>query len=143
MARVVLVNLMAYLLGCFSAGYLVVFLAKGRDIRTHASGSTGSRNVGRVLGTGGFLLTLACDAGKVALAVGLSRPTAAGPPGCRQPPFWPPWLAMSGRCRCGSGAARASPPNQPMFLSLRAAQPLLECLRGGNPARVTKGRAGA
>ena len=73
MTRVVLVILTAYLLGCFSAGYLVVILATGRDIRTHASGSTGSRNVGRLLGIWGFLLTLACDAGKGALAVGLAR----------------------------------------------------------------------
>ena len=67
MTRVVLVILMAYLLVCISAGYLVVILATGRDIRTHASGSTGSRNVVRMLGIWGFLLTLACDAGKGAL----------------------------------------------------------------------------
>lgn len=70
---VVLILFAAYLLGCFPSGYLAVYLATGRDIRTIASGSTGSRNVGRVLGKRGFALTLALDAAKGALAVWLAR----------------------------------------------------------------------
>jgi len=63
----------AYLLGCCNTGYYLVRLSTGRDIRTMASGGTGSRNVGRALGARGFLVTLIGDAGKGALAVWLAR----------------------------------------------------------------------
>jgi acyl phosphate:glycerol-3-phosphate acyltransferase len=63
----------AYLLGCCNTGYYLVRLSIGRDIRTMASGGTGSRNVGRALGSRGFLVTLVGDAGKGALAVWLAR----------------------------------------------------------------------
>ena len=41
----------------------------GEDIRELGSGSVGARNVGRILGKTGFLVTLICDFGKGALAV--------------------------------------------------------------------------
>ena len=61
----------AYLLGCFTTGYYLVRLMTGQDIRTHASGGTGSRNVGRLLGAKGFVITFIGDAGKGMLAVWL------------------------------------------------------------------------
>lgn len=63
----------AYLLGCCNTGYYLVRLRLGKDIRTLASCGTGSRNVGRALGSWGFLATLVGDAGKGALAVWLAR----------------------------------------------------------------------
>jgi glycerol-3-phosphate acyltransferase PlsY len=59
----------AYLLGCLTTGYYVVRARTGRDIRGIGSGSTGARNVGRVLGRSGFALTVLGDFGKGALAV--------------------------------------------------------------------------
>lgn len=59
----------AYALGCFATGYYLVRTVKGQDIRHFESGSVGARNVGRVLGWTGFLLTLVGDFGKGVLAV--------------------------------------------------------------------------
>jgi len=59
----------AYLLGCFTIGYYLVRARTGGDIREIESGSTGARNVGRVLGKPGFVLTMLGDFGKGALAV--------------------------------------------------------------------------
>ena len=59
----------AYFLGCFATGYYLVRARTGRDIREIESGSTGARNVGRVLGKSGFVLTMLGDFGKGALAV--------------------------------------------------------------------------
>ncbi len=61
----------SYLLGCLSTGYYLARLRTGRDIRSVGSGSTGGTNVGRLLGKGGFAVTMAGDALKGALAVGL------------------------------------------------------------------------
>ena len=65
--------LVAYLLGCVTSGYYLVRCRLGQDIRAIGSGSVGARNVGRFLGWRGFLLTLALDFGKGALAVGAVR----------------------------------------------------------------------
>jgi glycerol-3-phosphate acyltransferase PlsY len=54
----------AYLLGCFAIGYYLVRARTGKDIREIGSGSTGARNVGRVLGKPGFVLTAFGDFGK-------------------------------------------------------------------------------
>lgn len=59
----------AYALGCFTTGYYLVRTVKGQDIRHFDSGSVGARNVGRVLGWTGFLLTVIGDIGKGVLAV--------------------------------------------------------------------------
>ncbi|CAH2031377.1 glycerol-3-phosphate acyltransferase [Trichlorobacter ammonificans] len=67
------VLMFAYGLGCFCSGYYLVRAAKGIDIRDTASGNVGSRNVGRLLGPGGFLLTLLGDAGKGMLAVWIAQ----------------------------------------------------------------------
>jgi glycerol-3-phosphate acyltransferase PlsY len=67
------IGICAYLLGCFTAGYYLVRGRLGEDIRELGSGSVGARNVGRVLGKTGFLVTLCCDFGKGALAVWAAR----------------------------------------------------------------------
>ena len=66
-------TLAAYLLGCFAVGYYLVRARIGKDIRKIESGSVGARNVGRVLGKSGFIITLLCDSGKGALAVWLAQ----------------------------------------------------------------------
>lgn len=63
------VGLSAYLLGCCTTGYYLVRARAGQDIRELGSGSVGARNVGRVLGWPGFVLTLLGDLIKGALAV--------------------------------------------------------------------------
>jgi glycerol-3-phosphate acyltransferase PlsY len=60
----------SYILGCFTTGYYLVRLHTGQDIRGLGSGSVGGRNVGRVLGWGGFAVTVGGDFAKGALAVG-------------------------------------------------------------------------
>jgi glycerol-3-phosphate acyltransferase PlsY len=63
----------AYALGCFTTGYYLVRMRTRRDIRELGSGNVGARNVGRVLGWPGFLVTLLSDFAKGALAVWVVR----------------------------------------------------------------------
>jgi len=65
----VVVVCIGYMLGCLSTGYYLVRLRTGQDLRTIASGSTGSTNVKRILGTTGFVATLLGDAVKAACVV--------------------------------------------------------------------------
>lgn len=69
----------AYALGCIQTGYYLVRARTGRDLRREGSGSTGARNVGRILGRAGFVLTLAGDLLKGALALGLAARLGASP----------------------------------------------------------------
>jgi glycerol-3-phosphate acyltransferase PlsY len=62
-------TVLAYLLGCFSTGYYLVRVRTGQDLRTIGSGATGGRNVARVLGTPGFLITGGGDLAKAVIAV--------------------------------------------------------------------------
>lgn len=76
-----LLVLASYVLGCLTAGYYLVRLIKGIDIRLEGSGNVGARNVGRVAGPLAFTVTFLVDFGKGALAVWLaehfgSRPLA-------------------------------------------------------------------
>jgi acyl phosphate:glycerol-3-phosphate acyltransferase len=71
------VLIFSYLLGCFTAGYYLVRVRTGQDIRTIGSGNVGAKNVGRVLGKGGFFLTLLLDFAKGSLAVWAARQLAA------------------------------------------------------------------
>jgi len=70
--------LLAYGLGCLSAGYYLA-RSQGLDLRAAGSGSTGARNAGRLLGKGFFVLTFALDVLKGAAAVLVARMIAPGP----------------------------------------------------------------
>ena len=63
----------AFLLGGVSAGYWLVRLRTGADVRSVGSGATGATNAARVLGGGGFAFVLLLDAAKGALAVLVAR----------------------------------------------------------------------
>lgn len=77
MATGALSVLLGYLLGAIPFGYLVVKLARGRDVRTSGSGGTGATNVTRAAGPVAGLITLLLDVGKglgaVAAAAWLTR----------------------------------------------------------------------
>ena len=62
----------SYLIGCFTAGYYWTRWKTGRDIRQEGSGNVGARNVGRILGAGGFTITFLLDVAKGALAVAVA-----------------------------------------------------------------------
>lgn len=66
------VILLSYLLGCLTTGYYIVKWKTGTDIRKTGSGNVGARNVGRVLGRWGFILTTLGDFTKGFLAVWLT-----------------------------------------------------------------------
>jgi glycerol-3-phosphate acyltransferase PlsY len=63
----------SYALGCFATGYYLGRFRTGRDIREFESGNIGARNVGRLLGKSGFILTTLGDAAKGALAVSATK----------------------------------------------------------------------
>lgn len=63
----------AYLFGGICTGYFLVRFKAKLDIREHGSHGVGARNVGRVLGRGGFIVTLSGDALKGALAIIIAR----------------------------------------------------------------------
>src|SRR4051812_50100689 len=67
------IGLGAYGLGCIATGYYLVLLSKRMDIRETGSGSVGAKNVGRILGWPGFLLTVLGDIGKGSFAVWAAR----------------------------------------------------------------------
>lgn len=69
----------AYVLGCFTTGYYLVRMWTGEDIRDSGSGNAGAKNVGRVLGKTGFLLTLLGDFGKGVLAIWAAHHFSADP----------------------------------------------------------------
>jgi glycerol-3-phosphate acyltransferase PlsY len=70
----------AYLLGGVCAGYYLVRMKTGQDIREQGSGGVGARNVGRVLGRSGFVATLLGDALKGILAVVIARTFSVSEP---------------------------------------------------------------
>ena len=78
MSTTLLILPLSYLLGCFTTGYYLVRLLTGQDIRVVSSGNVGSRNVGRLLGAKGFILTFIGDAGKGMLAVWLAHRLGGG-----------------------------------------------------------------
>jgi glycerol-3-phosphate acyltransferase PlsY len=76
-AQTIAVAAGAYLVGCANAGFYLVRLRTGRDIRTQGTGNAGARNVGRMLGRTGFVVVFALDALKgavVAVAASLLVP---------------------------------------------------------------------
>jgi len=68
----------AYLIGCFATGYYLVRLRTGQDIRQLGSCNVGAKNVGRVLGKSGFLITALGDVAKGILAIWLTSYFAPG-----------------------------------------------------------------
>lgn len=64
---------MAYLLGGVCTGYYLVRLLAQTDIREQGSGGVGARNVGRMLGWRGFVITLLGDGLKGSAAILLAR----------------------------------------------------------------------
>ena len=77
----VAVTILAYAIGCVATGYYVVRLVTGEDLRGHATGSTGARNVGRRLGVAAAVATFAADVAKGAIAVGIALVAAGGAAG--------------------------------------------------------------
>jgi glycerol-3-phosphate acyltransferase PlsY len=67
------IGLGAYGLGCIATGYYLVLLSKRMDIRETGSGSIGAKNVGRILGWPGFILTVLGDIGKGSFAIWAAR----------------------------------------------------------------------
>ena len=80
-AQVVL-TLAAYLLGGVSFAYWLVRIKTGSDVREQGSGSTGATNVGRILGPRGFVIVLAFDIAKGALAVAAAVHWLNAPSAC-------------------------------------------------------------
>src|SRR6185312_10342972 len=65
---------LAYLIGAIPFAYLVVYAAKGVDIRTVGSGNVGATNAGRVLGFRYFVIVFLLDLAKGLLpTLGLPR----------------------------------------------------------------------
>ena len=63
----------AYALGCVVTGYYLVLWRTGGDLRKLGSGSLGAKNVGRVLGRGGYVITSLLDLAKGVGAIQLAR----------------------------------------------------------------------
>jgi acyl phosphate:glycerol-3-phosphate acyltransferase len=74
----VLTTAAAYALGCVATGYYVVRAMTGEDVRAHATGSSGARNVARRLGIAAAAVTFAADLGKGAGAVAIAGAVAGG-----------------------------------------------------------------
>jgi glycerol-3-phosphate acyltransferase PlsY len=55
---------LAYAIGCACAGYYLVRLVAGEDVRAGGTGVTGATNVGRRLGPLGFAVTFVLDCAK-------------------------------------------------------------------------------
>lgn len=82
--QTILILVGAYAVGCVTAGYYVVRLWTGKDIRAIGSRSSGATNVARLLGWQGFLITLLLDAGKGAAVAAFARGGDL-----------PPWMAWA------------------------------------------------
>ncbi|SFE97272.1 acyl-phosphate glycerol-3-phosphate acyltransferase [Bacillus sp. OV194] len=78
--QLVLYLISCYFIGNIMTGYLVAKWLKGVDLRTEGTGNIGARNAGRVIGPWGFVLTLAGDLLKAALAVQLAKSYFGLPP---------------------------------------------------------------
>jgi glycerol-3-phosphate acyltransferase PlsY len=65
--------LISYAIGCVSSGYYLTLFFGRKDIRTCGSGSTGARNVGRILGRWGFAATFILDIARGILAAWIAK----------------------------------------------------------------------
>ena len=68
----------AYALGCVATGYYIVRALTGEDVRGHATGSSGARNVARRVGITAAAATFAADVAKGAAAVAVAGGVAGG-----------------------------------------------------------------
>jgi glycerol-3-phosphate acyltransferase PlsY len=96
----------AYLIGSIPTGLIVARLAGGTDPRSQGSGNIGATNVGRVLGRGAGLITLAGDVLKGAAGPLLAGWVVAGSPDA------PAFMALA-----GAGAVMGH--IYPLFLGLK------------------------
>lgn len=80
MISVLVATALGYALGTLTAGYYVVRLRSGEDLRRRGSGTVGATNVGRTLGRGAAVVVALLDLLKGALAVLLGG-WIAGPAG--------------------------------------------------------------
>ena len=94
---------LSYLLGGFSPGYWLVRWRTGMDVRTTGSGGTGAKNVGRVLGKGGYAAVMVVDVGKGALVGAAARFMGVSTAWAFAAAFmvvvghvWPVWLGFRG-----------------------------------------------
>ncbi|MDF7806537.1 glycerol-3-phosphate acyltransferase [Pontiellaceae bacterium B12219] len=78
--RDIICIIIAYLLGGICTGYYLIRFKTGQDIRELGSGGVGARNVGRILGKPGFIITLTGDALKGSIAILLARQFAIAEP---------------------------------------------------------------
>ncbi len=109
--------LLAYLIGSFPTGYLLVRLLKGIDVRTIGSRRTGATNVIRAAGWGAGVFVFVSDMGKGAGAVCLGRWLAGTPwPGAPQA-GWDDWRALLLGLGCGLAAIVGH--NWPLYLGFR------------------------
>jgi glycerol-3-phosphate acyltransferase PlsY len=92
----------SYLIGGISTGYYLVKWRTGTDIRATGSGSSGARNVGRSLGTAGYVATAAGDMLKGAAIpytvrrVGTDRDVALASVAAVAGHVWPAHLGFRG-----------------------------------------------
>lgn len=105
----------AYLIGATPTGFLAGKLLKGVDIRTLGSNSTGATNVLRTLGLWPFVVVLAIDTLKGALAIifvrwlsqSLFAWPATKPPGWIEPSTFVAWAVCLGGLAVLLGHARS------------------------------------
>ncbi len=71
--RDIICILIAYFFGGICSGYYLVRFKTNQDIRDYGSGGVGARNVSRVLGKPGFIVTLLGDSLKGFTAIQLAR----------------------------------------------------------------------
>jgi glycerol-3-phosphate acyltransferase PlsY len=94
------IGVLAYLLGSFPTGYLLVRALKGVDIRTLGSGSTGATNVLRNAGKGPAAIVFGVDIAKGVLAVWLARMITLQPTGFSEfLQCWAGGMALLGHSR--------------------------------------------
>jgi glycerol-3-phosphate acyltransferase PlsY len=79
-SKVALLILCSYALGCCTAGYYWTLWRTGKDIRRLGGGNAGARNVGRVLGAPGFMVTFVFDFMKGAVTPLIAAWFHVGPP---------------------------------------------------------------
>src|SRR3989442_13637565 len=93
----------SYAVGGFAAGYYLVRLRTGEDVRHLGSGSAGARNVGRRLGRPGFTITFVLDLLKGSMVAGAAQYWHLTPWGIVLAmlavvagPGWPAWARVAG-----------------------------------------------